>query len=349
MTFLKSIKLIDENGLPYGVKQIQNKPRVSCMPYTYDIAEGNVTSHLMGRSIGYNTSIGTTLEDITETGMGVVPIPLSALAMEIVSSSGNDAGTIQSSGTATGGSTTTLIDTGANFVGDGVAVGDIILNDTDHAFGYVSNVAATILTVDPAFSEGSSFSNTETYRVVTPANAGISTVEVHGLDGNYDPQEEFVVTNGATPVSTVNNYLRTNDFHALQVGSNGVAVGNVDIRQVATPANIQNRISIGGNQCLQAFYTVPNGLTMFITSWSASVSSAKATRMILRVTQDFSSGALTPGIFQFQDVVLLQSASYVKEFVLPIKVISRADVKVSGNALTVLGEGSAGFGFWLET
>lgn len=38
--------IADENGLAYGVKQIDGKPRVSSMPYLYDIAEGNVTGHV---------------------------------------------------------------------------------------------------------------------------------------------------------------------------------------------------------------------------------------------------------------------------------------------------------------
>lgn len=31
--------LVDENGLPYGVKHVNNKPRVSSVDYLYDILE----------------------------------------------------------------------------------------------------------------------------------------------------------------------------------------------------------------------------------------------------------------------------------------------------------------------
>jgi hypothetical protein len=40
-----AVKLIDESGVAYGVKHVQNKPSVSSMPYTYDISEGNVSGH----------------------------------------------------------------------------------------------------------------------------------------------------------------------------------------------------------------------------------------------------------------------------------------------------------------
>lgn len=54
------IEFVDEAGLAYGVKHIQNKPRVSAMPYTYDIAEGNVTDHRNWSKIGFHAAISTT-------------------------------------------------------------------------------------------------------------------------------------------------------------------------------------------------------------------------------------------------------------------------------------------------
>ena len=33
-------RLVDENGVIYGVKQADSKPRVSAIPYTYDLARG---------------------------------------------------------------------------------------------------------------------------------------------------------------------------------------------------------------------------------------------------------------------------------------------------------------------
>ncbi len=45
MAYFASVKLKDENGVPYGVRHIDNKPRISSMPYLYDIAEGNVPNH----------------------------------------------------------------------------------------------------------------------------------------------------------------------------------------------------------------------------------------------------------------------------------------------------------------
>jgi hypothetical protein len=59
-------RLIDENGDAYGVKHIDNKPRVSSTPYLYDIAEGKIPAHTPVYKFGNNETIGTTQESIWE-------------------------------------------------------------------------------------------------------------------------------------------------------------------------------------------------------------------------------------------------------------------------------------------
>jgi len=82
--------MVDESGVSYGVKHIENKPRVSSMPYLYDIAEGNVTGHTLFSKLGYNGDVGATEEDIITQG-GVYPwIPVGGVALEVVSGSSDD-------------------------------------------------------------------------------------------------------------------------------------------------------------------------------------------------------------------------------------------------------------------
>jgi hypothetical protein len=90
------MRLIDEEGYAYGVKHINNKPRVSAMPYTYDIAEGNVADHLTWSKIGFHAAISTSELDMMPwaaagAGFGwTYPFPTSALTMTIVSDSVED-------------------------------------------------------------------------------------------------------------------------------------------------------------------------------------------------------------------------------------------------------------------
>lgn len=85
----QAFNLRDENGSGYGVKHINNKPRVSAMPYTYDIAEGNVSGHEAWTKIGFTPAMTTTKSDVWSYG-GVYTFPAIATNLSIWSSSAND-------------------------------------------------------------------------------------------------------------------------------------------------------------------------------------------------------------------------------------------------------------------
>lgn len=82
-------QFVDESGVAYGVKHINNKPRVSSMPYLYDMAEGNVPNHVGWSKLGYNGDVGTSQEDLWAVG-GLYVFPAAAIQMQVVSSSAND-------------------------------------------------------------------------------------------------------------------------------------------------------------------------------------------------------------------------------------------------------------------
>ena len=114
-------------------------------------------------------------------------------------------------------------------------------------------------------------------------------------------------------------------------------------------STIYDATATGGNMSLQCHYTVPADKTMFITDWTGGVSGNKAVRLVLQATTDFETrSALQTGLFHFQDIMLSLSGDSQHTFPLPLKVPARADVKISGNALTVSGEAAASFGFWIE-
>ena len=82
------VQLVDEAGALYGVKHIGNKPRVSSMPYLFDIAEGNVAGHMPWSMMAYNGDIGTAEEDVWVTG-GLYAWPAAGgIRMQVKSGSG---------------------------------------------------------------------------------------------------------------------------------------------------------------------------------------------------------------------------------------------------------------------
>lgn len=61
------IRFLDENLVAYGIKHVDNKPRVSAMPYYADIAEGNVPDHTAFRRFGHNDTVGAAWETVYTT------------------------------------------------------------------------------------------------------------------------------------------------------------------------------------------------------------------------------------------------------------------------------------------
>lgn len=56
--------LVNENGVPYGVRHLGNKPRVVSTPYFMEIAKGNVPNHFAVNKFGQNLAVSATIEDI---------------------------------------------------------------------------------------------------------------------------------------------------------------------------------------------------------------------------------------------------------------------------------------------
>lgn len=335
-----AIASISDPGVGYALFSVSE-------PVGWQIAEGGITGHESYTGFGYDANIPNTLTDISGRAANI-PVPAAAITMQCVSSSANDAGTVVTSGTSTGGTTSTIIDTGKNFVALGVIAGDFLLNDTDVSLGIVVTVdSATQITFQPI--SVFSYATPKAYRIVRPASTGAALVEHHGLDSNWNENSEFVVLNGTTPVATSKQYIRSNNLHAMVVGTNGAPVGNISLRDNATGTITYNYIAAGLNMSLQAHYTVPDGKVMLLTSWHAGSVGNKSARSLLRGTADFHDRALIPGIFHVNDVILTSNGDVQHRFDLPKRFPAKCDVKISSNTIGAgTSEIGCGFEFWIE-
>lgn len=183
------------------------------------------------------------------------------------------------------------------------------------------------------------------------AGTGTRTVEIMYLDTNYAEQKETVILNGVTPVSTVaTNILRINNFHVLTSGSGMVSAGNISLQAVGGAVNY-GYIAATGNQQLQAIYTVPDGKTLYLTSWDVGAGGGVGGKFVvftLRVTVT-PDGALTPGLFHFKDISIAQDGGNFHEFEEPIKCPGRSDIKISAISDTASSAVcGAHFEGWLE-
>ena len=269
--------LYDENGTAYGVKQVNGKPRVSSMPYLYDIAEGNVSGHTPYAKLGYNASVGSTEEDIITQGGSYYWIP-TATALEVLS-------------------------TGAGAAND---------------------------TLD---------------------GTGVQKVKVTYLDADYSQQTQTLNMAAGTPVPlTDTTVLRVNSIRATQVGTGGVAAGDIICRTVVG-TNTVRQISTGFTRGRGLTYTVPLGKTLFITSIAVAsgyTTEGKIVRWIARAQVDDTAPDTKINFFQPFFEIMTQDSTFYREFEMPVHIPPTADLKISAISNGASSYCSCSLRGWLE-
>jgi hypothetical protein len=177
------------------------------------------------------------------------------------------------------------------------------------------------------------------------AGTGAQSVDIHYLDSVGVEQEETVTMDGLTPVNTVGlDFDKIQWMHTKTVGANvnGVAVGNISLRDT-TGATTYEYIGAGGNQSLSCRYHVPTGYTGFILGWDAS-GITKEVDLRLRATVERFDRTLVPGVFLFQDAIVLNDAtSGWQPFKVPPLIPAGATVKISGISAAAGGDAGASF------
>jgi len=326
-------------------------PQFYTTDFFMEVAKGNIPGHKGIEIAGENIDLDNTgtFEDIWDVGGVCVP-PTQARLHNIASagvSAAADAGTVLSSGTMTGGSSTTLVDDVATFSTDTVAVGDLALNDANVEFGRVTGVTETALTfaggmLDPAAEEvGKGNSAGNSYRIVTDASTGASVVWMIGLNASRLEQEEFIVLNGASNVATANPYIRMHLARAFGTSSSSVA-GDTITATAQDDSTITWQILNGNNQTLNAFYTVPVDKTGYIVNWWSSLSretAAAASHVHLRAgTKDGFKYSVQPRAI---NTVGNSSLSY--PYIIPRRIPGGSDIWVEANSNANSVGVSAGF------
>ena len=172
---------------------------------------------------------------------------------------------------------------------------------------------------------------------------GALTVKIDYLDASGDSQSLTKTLDGTTAVNIGTMVYDIQWIHTVTVGSNTVAEGNVQIRDVATGVIIYEQIAAGGNQSLSARYKIPNGKMGYIMGWHCSAVTFKID-FRLRADIDRDDRTLQAGVFLFQDAMVLDiAANAYRTFAVPLECPAGSTIKISAQSFT--GSGDAGGGF----
>lgn len=95
----------------------------------------------------------------------------------------------------------------------------------------------------------------------TSAGTGGRTMEVYGLDENWEEQNETVILNGTTPVVLSNTYIRL--FRTIILTAGTLETNDGDITVAVSGGDVGIFIADGDGQTQHAVYTVPAGKTAY--------------------------------------------------------------------------------------
>jgi len=322
------------NSLNDRLTEEENKEE-PVVDYFQEVAAGRVEGSSAVSKFGENPDIdiASGFETIWDGGGTYVP-PTEARIHDIASDNAADTGSLVSSGTATDGSITSLIDSAATFISDGVAVLDRVLNDSTCEIGVVTAVTSetelTMLTGirnPDSGTPGTAIVAGDAYRVVTNASTGASITYVIGINQFRIAANEFVINNGTTNVPTTKSYTR--QFRARVFGPNVTGAVGTITSTAQTDGTVTCQVINGNNQTLMAIYTIPLGKTAYIQQWWGSISKKQTaiSNMILRA-------GLLDGIgyiLQNRSITTSGSSEFFWKPPVPIQIPGGADIWVEAD------------------
>jgi len=166
----------------------------------------------------------------------------------------------------------------------------------------------------------------------TLTGTGVQKVKITYLDSDYSQQTQTLDMAGGTPVPlTDTTILRVNSIRAVQVGTGGVAAGDIICRTVVG-TNTVRQISAGYTRGRGLTYTVPLGKTLYITSVAVSsgyTTAGKVVRWTGRAQVDDTDPTTKIAFFQPFFEIITQDASFHRCFEIPVKIPATADLKMS--------------------
>lgn len=288
------------------------------------ISRGNIAGFSNRQKFGRKIDLGTTKQTIwSESAMYIYLT--TGTVMNASSGDVNDTGLLVSSGNATGGSLITIEDDGADFISDGVAVGDIVINDTNVLHGYVLSRTAIEITLIRAMDLPNVIG--DNYRVVNANDTGAAVARLEGFDINYVPLFEYYILNGRTAVAGVQEFFRTPRAKIVHAGSSGWGEGKVyfgtGVVAIGVPPNIYCLIEATKNQTLQAFDTIPDGKTGYLSKWYITVGTGKELEAEIVIREP-------GGVFQVQQEFSLVESPFSISFDVPLKIPEHFDIEVRG-------------------
>lgn len=171
-------------------------------------------------------------------------------------------------------------------------------------------------------------------------DTGARTVEIEGLDADYNVIKETVTMNGRTEVNTTNLYLRVYRMKVLTAGSSlwneGIIYAGTGTVTTGKPAVVHGLIEQFQSQSLMAVYTIPKGFRGFVTQTLFTSAVAKAVNGGLYAREE-------GGVFQSKEHLSLVENEVVMNHTIADMYPEKTDLEMRASTSAGGGDVSAQF------
>ena len=156
---------------------------------------------------------------------------------------------------------------------------------------------------------------------------GARTVEIFGLDADYNEISEILYLDGQTPVTTVNSYIRANRMVVRSAGdleqNSGVIYLGTGTVTAGVPVVKYATINVGDGQTLMALWTVPAGYTAYLMQTDITVATTQNNKYALVhfVARPYGE------VFQIKDKFVKAEGAHAQDYSTPIKFEEKTDLE----------------------
>lgn len=203
-----------------------------------------------------------------------------------------------------------------------------------YKFGFNSSVGNSEVTVSDNGSDYDALTSASIVKISSSSTAdtsdgtGARTINISGLDENYNEVNENITLNGQTAVNSTNLYIRVFRAKVLTAGSGGANAGDIHIGTGAVssgvPATSIAKISTGENQTLMAVWTIPANYTGYLykVEFSSNVQGSVYLTAKVKV-RDFG------GVYQTKEKGTFTTDALSFDIDLPLEIPEKSDIKLT--------------------
>ena len=226
----------------------------------------------------------------------------------------------------------------SHYLGDGllgeainIARGSVAQTSHINKFGYNTAVGTSFETVTDLGGDQYYPTSAGIVSIVSDdandddGDTGARTVEIEGLDGNYNELVETVTLNGTGAVTTTASFYRVFRMRVLTAGTSGT---NEGVITASIGGNNIARISAAnGGQTLMAVYTIPAGCKGYLDDFHGSLSKNQEAVFMIR-----TKGVQANSAWQVKAMFGTFANSVHYHYPIPLEIDEKTDIEIRAKA-----------------